>query len=214
MDWVAGSCPATKIDAMTPETWFEILKDLNFADAKLAVTEIGKRQPWVHASEIRDEVRAIREDRIQRAPLVDADLFGPDDRYRPQLVAYLEGIADGDRGLALVTGSMRALEAGSASGPSEASVQARAVMRGGDAEFVRLRDRSMAVECTYCGMPPGQPCVNLTDFQVLAKSPAHLERLQDVGLEPRRERRSIEAQKVLLLKLSAEHEEQNPPGRP
>lgn len=59
-----AACPQQAFDTYTPDAWAELLGDLCFADAKLAVIELAKRQPFVAPAEIRTEVRRIRAARI------------------------------------------------------------------------------------------------------------------------------------------------------
>ena len=77
---VRGACPSQKFDEYTPDLWFEMLRDLHFDDAREAVIELGKRQPFISPAEIRDQIQGVRDERIRRAnldvPAADAD---PDD---------------------------------------------------------------------------------------------------------------------------------------
>lgn len=59
-------CPQQQFDAYTPDAWFELLGDLRFEDCKEALTRVVKRQPFVSPAEIRDEVKAVRADRLKQ----------------------------------------------------------------------------------------------------------------------------------------------------
>ena len=49
-------CPQQKIDEYTPTAWFPLLNDIDFEEAKNALIEVVKRQPFVAPAEIRAEV--------------------------------------------------------------------------------------------------------------------------------------------------------------
>ena len=77
--YVKAACPQQAVDKYTPDTWHDLLGDLDFEQASSAVKELCKRQPFVSPSEVRDEVKAIRARRIDRfkyvhpSDLPDAD---------------------------------------------------------------------------------------------------------------------------------------------
>ena len=77
---VRGACPSQKFDEYTPDLWFEMLRDLQFDDARQAVIELGKRQTFISPAEIRGQIQSVRNARIRDAyldlPAADAD---PDD---------------------------------------------------------------------------------------------------------------------------------------
>lgn len=64
-----AACPQQQFDQYTPDAWFELLKDLRFEDAKDAMFEVVKRQPFVAPAEIRDGVASVRKERLRQ--------FGP-----------------------------------------------------------------------------------------------------------------------------------------
>lgn len=66
---VKACCPQQQIDAYTPDAWGPLLEDKRFEDCQLAVQNLAKRQPFISPSEIRDEVRRIRNDRLDRTEL-------------------------------------------------------------------------------------------------------------------------------------------------
>lgn len=90
-------CPQQAIDEYTPDAWHELLKDLNFQDAKDAVVTVGQNQPFVAPAEIRAEVRRVRNGRLSdfgHLPPPPADL-GDDEQAR-WLRALRRRIADGE----------------------------------------------------------------------------------------------------------------------
>lgn len=91
-----AACPQQAIDEYTPDAWFELLNDLRFEDAKEALFNVCRVQPFVAPAEIRDAVKRLRHARI--------DAFGPFDPppeldpkdYSPWLSETLRRIGDGD----------------------------------------------------------------------------------------------------------------------
>lgn len=49
-------CPSQKFDEQTPDFWHLLLEDIGFDDAKHALIEVAKRQPFVSPAEIRAQV--------------------------------------------------------------------------------------------------------------------------------------------------------------
>lgn len=64
-----AACPQQAVDEFTPDAWHLLLEDLRFEDAKLALIEVCKRQPFVAPAEIRAEVSRIRKQRLLDHPL-------------------------------------------------------------------------------------------------------------------------------------------------
>lgn len=64
-----AACPQQQFDQYTPDMWHELLGDLRFEDARMALVEVVKSQPFVSPAEIRDQVKRIRGRRI--------DAYGP-----------------------------------------------------------------------------------------------------------------------------------------
>jgi hypothetical protein len=103
--YVKAACPQQAIDKYTPDAWHDLLGDLPFADCRAAVTAVGRRQPFIAPCEIRDAVRAIRDQRLDAAePHLEppSGLDGP--AYQTWLISARKRIADG-------TSDPRALEA-------------------------------------------------------------------------------------------------------
>ena len=59
-------CPQQQFDEFTPDAWHELLGDLRFEDCKAAVVAVTKRQPFCAPAEIRDEVKRLRNDRLNK----------------------------------------------------------------------------------------------------------------------------------------------------
>lgn len=93
---VAAICPAQKWDEHSPAAWLELLGDLRYEDARQAVFNLGRQQPFIAPSDIIKEVKRIREERIKNNPLPDP----PDDLTVPQFIAWkrltLKAVADGE----------------------------------------------------------------------------------------------------------------------
>ncbi len=73
---VRATCPAQRLDEYTPDAWHPVLADLRFHDCNLAVIELAKRLPFISPAEIRQEVRRIRKDRLDRTtqPIPPSDM--------------------------------------------------------------------------------------------------------------------------------------------
>ena len=95
--YVAACCPQQQIDDYTPDAWYDLLGDLDMADCRAAVREVGKRQPFIAPAEIRAEVRRIRNDRLTRElpPAIPPELADEPGRYKAALEAGVRKIADG-----------------------------------------------------------------------------------------------------------------------
>jgi hypothetical protein len=57
-------CPQQAVDEYTPDAWHMLLEDARFVDAKEALVNLARRQPFVAPSEILAEVKRIRGKRI------------------------------------------------------------------------------------------------------------------------------------------------------
>lgn len=94
---VKAACPQQAIDKYTPDAWFDLLEDLDFADCRAAVVSLGKRQPFIAPSEIRAEVARVRSERIARAviPAPPPELANDPRAYQRALQASTRLAADG-----------------------------------------------------------------------------------------------------------------------
>lgn len=95
---VAAACPQQAIDEYTPDAWFDLLGDLDFADCRAAVVTVGKSQAFIAPAEIRAEVRRIRNDRVAHAliPAPDPGLVNNPRAYKAALAESVRRAADGD----------------------------------------------------------------------------------------------------------------------
>lgn len=89
-------CPSQKIDELTPDFWFPLLADLDFEDAKTALIEVAKRQPFVSPAEIRAEVASSKRRMIAAIPAVEPPWQLEDGAPEQRWIAdYRHAIADG-----------------------------------------------------------------------------------------------------------------------
>jgi hypothetical protein len=90
-------CPAQKIDELTPDFWHPLLEDVDFQDAKRALIEVAKRQPFVSPSEIRSEIESWKRKRVAGIPPVDPPWQLRDDEAeeRRWVGNYRHAVADG-----------------------------------------------------------------------------------------------------------------------
>jgi hypothetical protein len=95
--YVKACCPQQQIDEYTPDAWFDILGDLDLGDCKAAAAEVARHQPFVAPSEIRAEVRRVRDARMDAAeiPAPPPELTNDPDAYRAALHASRVAAADG-----------------------------------------------------------------------------------------------------------------------
>ncbi|MER5740984.1 hypothetical protein ABT117_35695 [Streptomyces sp. NPDC002262] len=161
---IAATWPSMHLEDATTDAWHPLLADLDAADARTAVTRLGRQRSRIAAADIRAEVRAIREDRLARhpLPLPDSD---PDDpsRYRAELLALVTAIASGRR--------VRRAPAAPGGPPSRLA---------GTERDPRLR--SLRVPCPWCGAAAGRPCTVPRLGTPLRRAPAHQARLLAAGL--------------------------------
>jgi hypothetical protein len=96
-EYVAACCPQQRIGEYTPDAWHDLLRDLRFNDCRTAVNIVARRQPFVSPSEIRAEVRKIREDRIARSaiPAPPAELADDPAAYRQAIADSAHRAGDG-----------------------------------------------------------------------------------------------------------------------
>lgn len=90
-------CPQQKFDEFTPDFWHPLLSDIEFEDAKRALIEVAKRQPFVSPAEIRAEVFRDRRQMIAGIDAVNppwqlADRQAEEQRW---IANYRHAIADG-----------------------------------------------------------------------------------------------------------------------
>lgn len=110
--YVKACCPQQAMDEFTPDAWHDLLGDLSLNDCRAAAAEVAKRQPFVAPSEIREEVRRVRDKRLQdtEVPPPPPELLDNPAAYQAALYAATVAIADGrdpHRAMAAVTGRVR-----------------------------------------------------------------------------------------------------------
>lgn len=95
--YVKACCPQQAMDEYTPDAWHDLLGDLPLADCRAAVIAVAKKQPFVAPSEIRAEVRSIRDKRFQDAeiPAPPPELLDDTDAWRAAVRAGNIAAADG-----------------------------------------------------------------------------------------------------------------------
>lgn len=93
--YVKAACPQQAIDKYTPEAWYRLLGDLNFADADTAVGRLGRKQAFIAPCDIREEVTRIRDERIARMRLPGFPSGLDEAAYRAALHAARLAAADG-----------------------------------------------------------------------------------------------------------------------
>lgn len=98
--YVKALCPAQQIDEFTSDAWSDVLRHLRLVDCQEATRRVSPRQPWIAPSDIVKEVRALRGERLERAPLMELPAgFDPDDvvGYQRAVKGWMRCIADGDQ---------------------------------------------------------------------------------------------------------------------
>ena len=162
---VASVCPSMRMEETTADAWHALLADLDHDDARAAVLRLGRRQRYIAACDIRDEVRVIRHDRLARTPVPAPPADLEPVAHRDELRHTVAAIAAGrslDR--ALTTGRPEPTP------PTQARTQAHGTARD------PRRLAAIAVGCPWCHEPAGRPCVNAIG-RPLATQPAHQARL-------------------------------------
>lgn len=100
---VKSACPAQKFEEMTATVWQGILEDVSYGDAAASVKVLGRRLRFIAPSDIIEQARILRRERLSRA---DA-LFQPPKglegeteaeyaaRYQKSLREHLKAVGDG-----------------------------------------------------------------------------------------------------------------------
>jgi hypothetical protein len=92
-DIISSLCPAQRFDENTPAVWHAVLVDIRIEDALDAVKHLASRQPFIGASDICQQVKAIRRDRIERSG-VDGLAFNSPEERRALIQAAGDGTLD------------------------------------------------------------------------------------------------------------------------
>lgn len=97
---VKALCPAQAWDEGTPDFWALILADVRYEDAQTAVLRLGQRQRFIAPSEVADEVKVIRSERLDGVDAYRGHYTGNPDDARAELDWWrdsLRRIGDGER---------------------------------------------------------------------------------------------------------------------
>lgn len=96
-EYVKACCPQQRMGEYTPDAWHDLLGDLSLEDCRSAVIAVTRTQPFCAPSEIRAEVRRVRNERIDRAeiPPPPRELCDDPAAYRAALHAARVAVADG-----------------------------------------------------------------------------------------------------------------------
>lgn len=94
---VLNLCPQQQINEYTPDSWYPVLGDLDFADCCTAVQSLGRAQVFIAPAEIRAEVRRMRSERIARSviPAPPPELADDPRAYQRALQDATKQAADG-----------------------------------------------------------------------------------------------------------------------
>lgn len=106
-EYVQACCPQQVIGEYTADAWFDLLGDLDLTDCKTAVQTVAKRQPFVAPSEIRAEVRRIKDERLERNPVPapPPELLDDPIAYNGHLRRSAQAIAGGQPEHAAIEGA-------------------------------------------------------------------------------------------------------------
>jgi len=96
-EYVRACCPQQHFGEYTPDAWHDILGDLRLEDCRAAVVAIKQHSAFVDPSEIRAEVKYIRQQRIREAggiPAPPPELVDDPPAYRAALRAAAVALGD------------------------------------------------------------------------------------------------------------------------
>lgn len=201
--------PAQTFDDDTIVAWHMVFGDdedpISFDEAFKALKRCARTCKWIGTDDICREVEAVRASNrgidFEVIPAPDAD---PDDpiAYNEALRALIREMgdqvrepypytADGIERQRRLLGGAFALPRGAGApaerldGPDRPDewFEGRAVLSGHSEEFLRKRALANTVPCRHLGCEVGRTRPCHVDGKTLEHSPAHLERLIDVGLE-------------------------------
>lgn len=90
--------PAQAVDDFTPEAWAVVLRPHQYADAELALEQLGGEQEWIHVSHVVRRIKRIRAGRLSAfgdLPAPPADLADRPVEYQAWQADLVRRIADG-----------------------------------------------------------------------------------------------------------------------
>lgn len=149
--YVRALCPSQKIDEFTPDAWYDLLAGYGLADCQAACKRLAVRQPFIAPSEIIDEVRKDRRERLAN--------FAYDPPSAERDPEYLERLR----------GQLRAVASGAVPAPTEAPMltgpphddvieHLAAIGRAVPGDGPARRPGSRGVECPTCSALIGRDC--------------------------------------------------------
>lgn len=112
--YVEACCPQQKFDEYSPDAWHDLLGDLALGDCRAAARAVAQRQPFVSPSEIRAEVKAIREARLGPPGPGLSPIPPPADPDDPK--AYMAALRQQQARIAAGVEEVPAIEAGQPTG--------------------------------------------------------------------------------------------------
>lgn len=148
--YVRALCPAQKIDEFTPDAWHDVLADYGLDECRTACTALAVEQPFIAPSEIIDEVRRTRRERLEnfqyQPPAAEQD---------PKYIQRLRG-------------QLRAVASGAVPAPTTAPMLTGGPHKDIEDHFAGIgrkipaadirRPGSLGVECPRCKALVGRPC--------------------------------------------------------
>ena len=168
--FVSALWPQQRLEDETPDAWYAAgLKDVDPQDAGEAATRLAPHKVFISLAELLAEVRKLRAERIERAPLPAPDAALTDDpvAYRESFQSMLATFADGRTLPKQIQGRVE---------PSEEYIEER----GDDHSPIRIEAFRVACPWPPCRALPGAVCVDADGRRLSV--PAHEARLRAAGL--------------------------------
>lgn len=96
-EYVKACCPQQRMNEYTPDAWHDLLGDLSLDDCRAAVIAVTRTKPFCAPSEIRAEVRKVRDRRLDNTevPPPPPELLDDPAAYSAALHAGAVAVADG-----------------------------------------------------------------------------------------------------------------------
>lgn len=91
--------PAQTFDDYTPEAWAVVLRPYLYADAELALEQLGGEQEWIHVSHVVRRIKRIRAARVAAfgdLPAPPSELADRPEEYQAWVAALVRRVADGE----------------------------------------------------------------------------------------------------------------------
>lgn len=170
VQFVSALWPQQRLEDTTPDAWYVAgLKDVDTKDAGEAATRLASHKVFISLAELLTEVKKLRAERIELAPLPPpaAELTDDPVAYRETLQSMLATFANGHALARQIQGRVE---------PSEEYVETR----GEDHSPVRIDAFRVACPWPPCQARPGSCCVDADGRRLPA--PAHEARLRAAGL--------------------------------